>query len=212
MAGSLVALGEIWELRLHGSLAGQSIITVQHLRVSAITPPVTNTALNIALQAYTKAAGGFGFTALPALPDSWSGLSVQSQRVFPLTERSANSSSTWNVVGAAPGADTANVAQVVTRRTERAGRSEVSTGHLPCPTTADAIIAGELTVAQKALLTQWLGAQYTTVTLLAGSVSLEPVIWHRGIPPEGRFYSIITSAVIQPTVRVMRRRTVGLGI
>lgn len=211
MAGLLVDLGELWELRLKGRLNAQDIITVAHYRVTVITPPVAVVALNAALQTQAKLAGGFGFQALPALPANYAGISVDCQRVFPLTERSANSGSAWDVAGASPNADTSNVAQVITRRTARAGRSEISTGHLPCPTTSDSIVGGELTPDQTTELTKWIACQSLPIVLGGIGVTLEPVIWHRGIPIEGRYSSFITSAIVQPTVRVMRRRTVGIG-
>lgn len=106
-------------------------------------------------------------------------------------------------------ADTANVAAVITRTTEKSGRSQVSSLHIPIGASADwlteGILEGTLTTAMELLCDQiplQLG--------VFGSLTMDPVIYHGpvpALPPDD-----IIAAVAQQTARVMGRRTVGRGI
>jgi len=105
-------------------------------------------------------------------------------------------------------ANTANVAAVVTRRAVEAGRFAVSNLHLPAPTTDSWIEDGMLTADAKTALTAFGVESVNNITLSGGSV-LEPVIF-RG--PERTAGIVLGQSEVQDTVRVMRRRTVRIGI
>jgi hypothetical protein len=206
-------IGDIFQFRMLGQVNNQSTISVFNYRVSAIVgatdPNTTADAIN-ALQILPAGVAG---AALPCLPSNWSGGGVECQRVYPRVWRTVIRSDVWAPNGTnASIANTSNVAQVITRRTNSSGRSQVSDLHLPCPTATAAIVNGNLSAAQQALLATYAPALYTSISILAGAVVLDPVIWHRAPANPPDYWDVIFGFKVQPTVRTMRRRTVGLGI
>jgi len=104
---------------------------------------------------------------------------------------------------------TSNVAAVITRTTEKSGRSQVAPLHLPCATDPDSIFQGSLDsdlLVAMALLCAKIPVQIGVVP----NLTFDPVIYHG--PPPKLPADRVERAVAQSTVRVMRRRTVGLGI
>lgn len=97
-----------------------------------------------------------------------------------------------------------NVAQVITRSGDIADRHGIGTTHVPGLGTGS-YADGELLAGQKVLLDTLAGFmddKYRTDTMF-------PVLYNRTNPAQSR---VITRAAAQSTVRVMRRRTVGVGI
>ena len=105
-------------------------------------------------------------------------------------------------------AHTANIAAVIERRGVTASRKSVSTLHVPCPTANSAITGGSITAGYATPLADLATQVATQVTTATGYV-LDPVI-DNGVG--GTNFTAIGLAFPQTTVRVMRRRTVGLGI
>lgn len=97
-----------------------------------------------------------------------------------------------------------NVAQVVTRSADKANRHGIGTTHIPAlPQTT--WTAGSLNDGQYNLLNVFAGFQankYVTNTMI-------PVLYNRANPAQSL---PVTAAIPRRTVRVMRRRTVGVGI
>lgn len=103
--------------------------------------------------------------------------------------------------------DTANVDVVITKRTDAAGRDQVSATHLPGIAQAD-MVEGLLDPDFKATVLdsmEWLAAEQLVAI---ADVHLQPVIWHQDL---GGSNSAITNILVQNEVRVMVRRTVGRG-
>lgn len=208
-----VSIGDIYELRMCGKFENQATITLQHLRVMTLTPPVDSITLQGAIQAAAIAVGGIARDMLTVLPSDWSADRVECQRVFPKNNRTVITQSLWAGAGARGASNTANLAQVVTRRTSFSGRSQVSDVHLPVSTAVADIVDGLLSAAQKAALDTWSGHLYQNLVLMTGTVSLAPVIYHRKVDPLVQsVWDEITTYAVQPTVRTMRRRNVGVGI
>lgn len=109
--------------------------------------------------------------------------------------------------GALPGACMpSNTAQTVTRRGEIADRRNISSLHLPgvpVASVTDSTLTPEHMVALLGFATKSVEA-----IVAAGGVELQPVAYRR---VDYGFSRILTEAFVQPTVRVVRRRTVGLG-
>lgn len=99
-------------------------------------------------------------------------------------------------------------AQVIYRSGDLGSRKDQSSLHLtgaPNGLITDGIIdAGQL-VALNALAVKC----KTAYNILTSTVSVTPVIFHRGPSPS---YSVITDAIAKTEVRTMRRRVVGRGI
>lgn len=99
-----------------------------------------------------------------------------------------------------------NTAQVVSRRGDLADRANISDIHLP-GVPVGAVISSELTGPQLTLL-QSFGTASVQPYVSATGGNYQPVAFHRESPVLSRK---LTESFPQDTVRVMRRRTVGLG-
>lgn len=129
---------------------------------------------------------------------------VIGQWIFPLRYRQ------YNTVMAAPTGSgspcgTANVASVITLVADRASRHGVGNKHLPgLPLSSQE--QGFLTNGQKVANTDFANAMAATVVMLGGI--FQPVIYNRVNPAASME---VIGAEENLTVRVQRRRTVGLG-
>lgn len=125
---------------------------------------------------------------------------------FRLTKRAHNLEGQWPVAGS-----TANLAGVITRRGDLAQRNNQSNLHILAPSDTSAATGGVLTQAYKSAL-ETIKAEIMEVRIInpaAGAVSLVPVIANGPLATQ---VTPITTVDVQSTMRVMRRRTVGLGI
>lgn len=104
-------------------------------------------------------------------------------------------------------ANVPNNAGVIVFRTELAGRDQVSLAHVgPMPT--NGAVAGILTVDYVAALLALANQLVTTIEIAGFEGNLRPVIYHRSNNTSTQLINV----TIRNTSRVMRRRTVGLGI
>lgn len=133
---------------------------------------------------------------------------VATQRVFP--------SRTINVIspGSIPGASNLppmppNVSIVMTKRTHTPGRAGIGSLHLSAVPIAW-IIKGEVDGAQEEIFLT-LATELAASQVITGiSMSIEPGLYHRNNPTVP--FSRLFDAQLQTTSRVMRRRTVHVGI
>jgi len=100
----------------------------------------------------------------------------------------------------------ANTAQVVTRRGDIADRRNISTLHLPGVPVA-AVENSFLLPAQQALLQSFVDQSCQAIVTPTGQLFV-PVAYRRSDPA---FSRKVTEGFVQNTVRVVRRRTVGVG-
>lgn len=135
-------------------------------------------------------------------------LAVRAQSVRPV--RFATSETLVGTNGTYGGANvsTCNLAAVISRASQFAGRSQISNSHVG-PISEGAYTTGLITSAYKTLLSDlaavMLADQFTTTP----SIGLRPVILHKlGSTP---FSDPVVSYKIGDSVRVMRRRTLGVG-
>jgi hypothetical protein len=100
----------------------------------------------------------------------------------------------------------ANTAQVITRRGEIADRHNVSSLHLPGVPVAS-VINSFLTDAHRLVMTPFANKSVESVVASDGTI-FSPCAYRRDNPAESR---VLLEAFPQTTVRILRRRTVGLG-
>ena len=100
----------------------------------------------------------------------------------------------------------ANTAQVVTRRGEIADRRNISSLHLPGVPVA-AVVDSFLTAVHMAKLQEF-GTASCQAIVTSDGTEWQPVAYRRTSPGDSRQ---LVEAYVQNTVRVVRRRTVGLG-
>lgn len=105
------------------------------------------------------------------------------------------------------GMDITNVAAVLTRRSVVATRRGVSSLHIPLGVDDTTIDAGVLSATTLTALGV-IGNAILNTGNLGDGISVRPVIYHRGATP---LYDYVETFIAQPQVRIMRRRTVGLG-
>lgn len=103
-----------------------------------------------------------------------------------------------------------NINGTITFQTQKAGRNQISTIHPPAlaeGTYTSGLLGGAIKTALSAL-----GDKLTEPVALPGLLGVWfPVIWHRKVAGIDRVDGI-ENYTVSDTVRVMRRRTVGLGI
>jgi len=105
------------------------------------------------------------------------------------------------------GLDITQTSAVLTRRAVIATRRGVSSLHIPLGVDDTTIDAGVLSAAALTNLGA-IGNVILNTASLGDGISVRPVIYHRGFAPE---YHYVETFIAQPQVRIVRRRTVGLG-
>jgi len=204
-----LAVGDKVEVTFEGVLCGQIIQNKFHYRVASIVGgAIDQEAAFAALDASWTLPLGLYFTYTLFLPDNWLSTKNSYQVVKPQRyiaykyAHALTGNSTFNAL-------TANMAAVFTKRGNLGQRDNISTTHLPLSEDSGIYTNGKLTPATQATLATLAAFFKTDQAIVAGAVTVTytPVILH----PDGSATDI-TSVVVQDTVRVMRRRTVGIGI
>jgi len=154
-------------------------------------------------------ATGIVTQMLPLLGPNVKVEEIQCQRIFP--NRSPYLSYSVLAFGThADDCDALNVSAVITKRGEKAGRGKAGTFHLGgIASTTYAL--GQMTTASRTLLLA-LADKINDPQLTAGGDSLFEAVIFDADGTVGTNYNPIVSCVPQSTLRVVRRRTVGLGI
>lgn len=204
-----LAVGSIIEATFRGTLLGQTVMSVWHYAVTTVaTEPSIANELRDFLNTWDNAlVAGIRLGYVDCMPSNYTLRQSSAQLVSPT--RSRKFFHTLNIGGNRTAAMVPNTAGVMTYQTDAGGRDQVGSKHLPIDPNVDAV-DGNLDVAYKNVLAI-LGAR-TTLPLLvvANGGEYAPVLWHRKKPQPSS--SAIKDFIVQDTARVMRRRTVGLGI
>lgn len=201
-------LGGVVELTLKGKLLDQAIMNVFHYQVDTVStaPTVEDEMSDFILDVQSGGPTTLLDTYLACMPSNYVLNEITAQAISPI--RYVRVTEVVNLVGLRTTASSSNVQAAVTFRTSLSGRKFVGKKFLPLP--ASDIVNGMVGAVQKGLIQsfadRWL---QNVVPALSGGI-YAPVIWHRNSPatPPTR----IRSGFPQDTQRVIRRRTVGLGI
>lgn len=203
--------GSILEVRIKGEIFSQVCMTVLHYRVidpSTLEPggPEEKDFLDSIsigapfdiMSAYTSCQGATYLNNL-----------MEAQ--FVAATRFVNVTKVIAEPGLRVGAVTAqNVSAVITKRTDLAGRSQVGSIHMPGIRATD-YASGKIAAGLLADLQTLTTPLSEIVISTVGGGSYQPVIYHRDkLPPVNM--DPIRSWVVQDTLRVMRRRTIRIGI
>jgi len=151
--------------------------------------------------------GGVGDKFIALMPTNytlirWSAQVISATRYARVDGPILNAAGDSGAISSSP-----NIACVITRRGVLANRRSVGSLHLPYPdaeteATTGIVPAGFLSGMQD-LCTQMLNNQ----TLAPSTVVFSPVLYHK----TGLNFTDLVAAFPQRTIRVMRRRTVGVG-
>lgn len=203
-----LAVGDVVALTYQATYANQQVRYALHYRVSTAGSSTTpELDLDAMAANFASTIGNTLTSTLQAahIPD-FNFDAVSAQRIFPVrTIR-------MNVLSSFPGTNVdsglpPNTAAVITKRTLTPGRQGLGSLHLSGTGQSNAV-NGEwtsLTIYQN-VATQLIA----TRTIPAVTMTVEPGLSNPVFPPQ--FFSRLFDCVPQRTIRVMRRRTVRVGI
>jgi len=206
-----VALNDIIRVTWFGQCFGQRIMMQHDYRVDGVVGANDIISVQDALITELAASGNDGletdYTA--CLATAYTGDFVRAQRVYPVRMRA--SSGTMTTSGSAGTTELSNIAAAVNFITDFSGRSQQAVKHLgPISSETTLVDNGVLTTAYNTLLNTFANSLLDNVSLLTGNVDLTPVVVHIGDPVWSS--TDLTNFNLGSAARVMRRRTVGLGI
>lgn len=204
---------------IRGTLLNQQVMTTLHWRLDPATPPFANgSTLLDNIWTVIGAPGALISKLVNALPGNMGEIVCDLQWIYPLRYRKQTYVPAVNIGGDSV-STTTNLACVLTLTGEAANRRTICNKHIPMSqANADSGLVDAGYVALILPYATALQADIVTVT----PHTLNAIIW--GKPRQayeqcGRTYPAlpdlrtpITNVAIQDTVRVMRRRTVRVGI
>lgn len=205
---ALIAVGDRVLVTIAGSLCGQRTLTTFLYRISAVGANLEYADAMAALRSSLQGSGQLVPKYKACCPTNWFSNSLWTQIIRPLRYR--------KLVEVLSGAGTSgslaltgNVQGSITRAGEVAGRKYVGGVRVPCGTDEIAIDEGFLTSGQKLALQGLADAMQLNV-ITSGSVAT--YIPQVGVPKPPDQSADLYTAFPQDQARVIRRRTVGLGI
>lgn len=204
-----ITLGDIIEIRLGYVISGQRLLNVLHYRVSAEgSIPITNGALWMQATAtfFHNDAACIVQKMLQRTTNEVSFNLTQAQKILPVRYRAAAATSA-QLGDIDPPTAAQNLSRVITKFTQNSGRGETGSFHMAGFPASDyengqftnAVILGDSQLADA------LQANFTPV---ADQATISPIILSRR---DVGVYGNIIGVIQQKSVRVMRRRTVGVG-
>jgi len=206
-----IAIGNIALVTARGTLAGQQILSTFHYRCTSLgssfgTP--TQTAMAELIGAIVDPAISLHSRLIDVMPSNYTLNRWTAQVIQPVryAEVKGTVLDTTGASGAI--ASTANIAAVITRRGVLGNRSNVGSLHLPYPDALTETTTGVISAAFLADLDLLAANMRQTLTLTPSTIVFAPVLYNKGKTPN---YTDITASFAQSTIRVMRRRTVGVG-
>lgn len=201
-------VGTIWQVGIESLVSGQRCLNILHYRTTA-----ESTITGIADEAESVAAemnkvNGVIPKMLACMHTSATIVRVSAQAIR--NTRYARQFVEVDEDGSiGTGSVTPNVSAVITKRTTFSGRWAVGSFHL-AGIPSSQIVNGLLDSGYKTLVSEIASEILAPLDPTVGGGEYEPILLH----PLGQHggYTALTQADVQDTVRVMRRRTVGLGI
>lgn len=201
-----VTAGAILQVTFEGRLFGQQTLTVMNYILRDTATLDGPTLLEEAIVWVNVAGAGLYDKYIACLSEDVQLIQQHYQWIDPVRYAFVTNLPATNQGSIVNTAKTANISQVVTRRTERAGRNQISNLHLPgVPTeevNAGLISDGHLTTLQA------FGTRSVLPMDLGGFITMYPCPFRRSAPAEA---PTLTTSYPQAQARDMRRRTVGWG-
>lgn len=204
------AVGDIYFVTYKGLLSAQTILNTFAYRLQAIDGnPTVETIYDGMDQLLNATAGELKDKLADCLPDDYDFVEARIQKVAPqrMDAKVYDLAPAGGNFGFA--ASTANLAGVILRRGEVATRKAQSTLHLPYADKETGLANGLVSANYKTVAGALATYLKADITLPTTTNTLRPVIYNRTSSPN---FTAITRTEVMPTLRVMRRRTVGLGI
>jgi len=202
-----VTVGDVFQVTMKGTLLGQTIMNTFHYGMSVVTGAPTQTAVQNEILVKLAVAGGFYDKFLDILPGNYTLDEVWVQ--FILDTRYRKRVAVQGLNGTfGQDSEVTNIAAVASRFGDAANRRNQGSVHFAIGGSGSWIVGGLISAGVETKVNAFLPHLYTAQAL-ATLGTIQPILIHgtsklNAIP--------LTSAVTQLTSRVMRRRTVGLGI
>lgn len=199
----------IIEATYEGVIHNQRCLSVYHYRVEELSSETTIAGeMTQFLDAFTSNnVGDLMTTYLVFVPENYELIRAVAQPIYPTRYR--RFIATVGGTGAGSPSPVTNVQGSITTASPLAGRRYIG-GKRLCVSPTDCE-NGNLKAATKTILLAHSDAMLEDLQPDAGNGVYRPVIFHRS-PNINPRYSDMTIAFPQETARVIRRRTVGLGI
>jgi hypothetical protein len=203
-----VNVNSVLEVSIRGKHDGQRTLTVLHYKITAL-PGSDYDGPTLLDQAYTELDTGdvalfAGYKALCC--SVWLLEEVRLQWIHPTRyaykSYAGNAGSGDNLNDCFP----ANTSIAIERRSIFAGRSGYGITHMPA-IAINKVVGSEVTTTDQTSYKNYGNKLCTEITPATG-VTLTPVLFRSSNPANG---NVPTSAKCQREVRIMRRRTVGVG-
>jgi len=211
MALPNITTGAIFSVTFDGRCFGQQVMNKFYYKVGVTSAgPDPFAALFEALDAQLSVVLGMYTRYRLMLPSNWDAtinryqvLSPDRLVAFDVDKVGLHGTNTFETL-------TANVAACITRRGSFANRHNIASTHILRTEDAAFITDGKLTALAKGALSLFKGHLTTSLDIAtdSGDTNLIPVIFNKNIPADS---VPVTSTLTQETVRVMRRRTLGIG-
>lgn len=205
MAG--LNINDVVSVSYRGRVLGQRTVNTLHYRITtASTNANTLAALSSWGLAYSTGPVSPTLPLLAAMPQNWVLEQIRVQRVYPV--RSAYIDFQDGRPGQiAVDAETTNINATITKRTPSGTRNGIGSFHAPAMP-ADGFLNGQLTAAYDVLTNAYAVRFINPFTDAVELTQGTPIVYNRAFP--GLSWDL-TSTIVQQTLRVMRRRTVGVG-
>lgn len=198
--------GDLIQLSFDGLLFGQQAMTTTVWRLDGDVAYTDGAQFLRDVMDNIQAAGKLYAKYLAAITDSFNNIKLVAQVIKP-TRYAYQVDADALSEGVFPGvSSTANVNAVITRRGIGTTRHDRGNLHIP-GSPDDGFTAGLLGGAYKVALED-LAEQFATPIEMGLTSALTPVLYNNVEPT---FSISVTDAFVQPTARIMRRRTVGVG-
>jgi len=211
----IVAAGDICEVVFRGQIYGQRTLSVFHYQIFTVIPATDYNSEMAALLNTIDASD------MPTKYAACAGTDflldrITAQIVSPIRRVRKDKAVTYPGTGGTSTGAT-NLASVITKETDIvtkrtapfAMKGGVGSVHIPDPP-ADRFLSGVFEPAQLTAMDDFAVQMVGTKVGGVGN-NWVPVLWHRNVQPQPSA-DIVQTYVVQGTVRVERRRTVGLGI
>lgn len=200
------SIGDKTLVSFRGTLFGQRIINTFWYQLSLVTGTPDETAFNNAFHSVLNAPAGCIEKFLDCMPSQYLLNEVWIQKIESFRVV-ANKYLHSNPGTFSQDTATANLAACITRRGAAASRHNVSSLHLVYPSLDTGALSGSISPAWGTAATAFL--PFVAQSYVVGSLGTMSPIINNG--PGAIAVSPIVMAFLQTTLRVMRRRTLGLG-
>lgn len=204
------SVGDMVLYSFSGQLLGQKTLTtfMFHLDTLNGTIPTLDTALSD-LNSYLTGAYGLEAAFLACCPTNYFLDRRWAQRIFPTRDRRREYGTSVVGTGLA-GSETANVACSIERFSDKSGRWAQGRINPPIPASTLSMLGGSLTAAQATRCDNLAAKLYGQLTLPVTGVKWSHCLYDSAAHT-GSIFLPLVGAKTQLSVRVMRRRTVGVG-